>query len=164
MILRMTEQLTKSEAKMYFLEMGCSHFHMTRENPDYYSRYRASGIDKTIESTWISEEVERQFIEFPYDEPSKIAHAYSVLDALIDYNEVYLERMLDLTKQILEKVAPDQSSLVLGVITGRVETATHGDSLRNHVIKAIQKYATRSLAAQRILFRMLIKTKNKCCG
>ncbi len=42
-------------AKKYFMEMGCSHFHMHRENPNLYEAYTNFNISKDVETAWTEE-------------------------------------------------------------------------------------------------------------
>jgi hypothetical protein len=40
---------TVEQAKEYFREMGCSHFHMGREAPNRYDEYKGLNISKEME-------------------------------------------------------------------------------------------------------------------
>lgn len=44
-----------TEARSYFVQMGGSHFHMSREEPDVYAQYRALKITDAQEKTWRGE-------------------------------------------------------------------------------------------------------------
>lgn len=46
------------EARAYFEAMGCSHFHMSRENFDRYDEYKALEISKDLENGWRAEKLE----------------------------------------------------------------------------------------------------------
>ena len=48
-----TEIKTLEQAKRYFISMGCSGFHMMRENPQRFNEYKALDLDPNIESEWI---------------------------------------------------------------------------------------------------------------
>jgi hypothetical protein len=122
----MAKPLGKDEAKKYFIKMGCSHFHMARENPDYYSRYMACGVGESLEALWRGQVVKGYFENFPFDQPSRMACAYRALSDSIDYNHKYLERMLDLTNVIFDKIPSDQVSHVLSEVVGNYDTPTHG--------------------------------------
>ena len=50
--------MTLDQAKVFFHSMGCSAFHMSREDPGTYRQYLALGISKEIERTWAIEAVE----------------------------------------------------------------------------------------------------------
>ena len=48
------------QARKYFIAMGCSHFHMTREYPQRAKEYIELDIDPEIESKWRKEEFEKK--------------------------------------------------------------------------------------------------------
>ena len=43
---------TREQARAWFQAMGCSHFHMMREDPDRYAQYEALAISKDTERRW----------------------------------------------------------------------------------------------------------------
>ncbi len=43
------------EAKKYYMELSCSHFHMAREYPERYSEYKKQLISKEKEEQWTLE-------------------------------------------------------------------------------------------------------------
>lgn len=44
-----------NDAKNYYFEMSCSHFHMYREYPKKYSEYRKLLVSKELEEQWTME-------------------------------------------------------------------------------------------------------------
>ncbi len=50
--------LSFADAKKYFLSMGCSHFHMAREDYDLYDDYRALNIAEETERKWTGEQID----------------------------------------------------------------------------------------------------------
>ena len=58
------------QAERYFKSMGCSHFHMIRENPQRTKEYKQLDIDPWIESEWIKEEFENKLENFYTVQPN----------------------------------------------------------------------------------------------
>ena len=50
---------TLEQAEAYFKGLGCSHFHMSREDFDRYDEYQALKVEKAMEEGWRGEEFER---------------------------------------------------------------------------------------------------------
>ena len=55
---------TLEQAKRYFISMGCSHFHLDREDFDRAKEYRSLKISSAIESAWRQEEFDNQYSNF----------------------------------------------------------------------------------------------------
>lgn len=121
-----TEIKTLEQAKMYFVSMGCSHFHMTREHPQRYKEYRALDIDPTIEAEWIREEFEFRFTNFQTIPPKEFGWYLRNLDGLIERKEFYLEKLLELVMKIQERIPLDQIEYVLSTIIGNNGTKSKG--------------------------------------
>lgn len=113
-----TEIKALEQAKKYFVSMGCSHFHMTREHPQRYKEYRALDIDPTIESEWTREEFESRFTNFQTIPPKNYGWYLRSLDDLIERKEFYLEKLLELVIKIQERIPLDQIEYVLSTIIG----------------------------------------------
>lgn len=119
------EPITNADAaKRYFQSMGCSSFHMTRENPQRYSEYRGLNIPKSKETEWTREEIlsalERlHSVDTPHKELWSIHSSVTtlVLDGRFDDQ---LEALLEASSAI-ERVIQSQHDrlLVAETIVGR---------------------------------------------
>ena len=114
------------QAKRYFISMGCSHFHLSRENPKKTDEYRALDIDPSIESEWIKEEFENRIENYHSINPNDLGQYFSSLASIIERKDFYLEKLLELTYKINESIKPDQLKFVLSVIIGNNATKTKG--------------------------------------
>ena len=113
---------TLEQAKRYFISMGCSVFHMMRENPQRFKEYRILDIDPKIESDWIKEEFENRVNNFSTIMPTEYGHLLRSLDSIIERKEFYLEKLLELVIQIQVRIPYDQIEYVLSTIIGNSET------------------------------------------
>jgi hypothetical protein len=118
--------LNLEQAKSYFQKMGCSHFHLDREDYQRRDEYDALAISAALEDEWRKEEFERQLAAFKSVEPGHIGSSYFRLSELAERNEFYLEHMLTLTNDIQQSIPPDQIEIVLNSIVGTYGTITHG--------------------------------------
>jgi hypothetical protein len=119
------------QAKRYFIAMGCSHFHLARENFQRRDEYYALHIKTKTETKWRQEVIEKQFVEFSSKETEKIGFFYSSLKDIItsdenNCNKYNLECMLTLTYSFLNDLPPDQIRHVLDTIVGNDGSKTHG--------------------------------------
>lgn len=121
-----TEIKTLEQAKRYFVSMGCSGFHMMRENPQKFNEYKALDIDPTIESEWIKEEFESRVRNFQAIPPKDYGWYLRSLDDLIERKEYYLEKLLELVMKIQDKIPLDQIGYVLSTIIGNNGTKSRG--------------------------------------
>lgn len=118
--------LNLEQAKSYFLKMGCSHFHLDRENFQRRDEYYSLDISAALEAEWRKEEFERQLAAFKSIELNHIGSLYFSLSELVESNAFYLEHMLRLTNDIQQMIPPNQIAIVLNSITGSNGTKTHG--------------------------------------
>lgn len=114
------------QAKKYFIAMGCSHFHMTREYPQRAKEYIALDIDPEIESEWRKEEFEKMLDNFQTIKPSEYGAYLRNLDSMIERKELYLERLYELVIKIQEKLPHEQIGYVLSTIIGNNGTKSKG--------------------------------------
>ncbi len=121
-----TEIKTIEHAKKYFVSMGCSHFHMGRENFELYKDYRSLKISSETESLWRQDEFDRQLLDFQNIEKEKYGLAFFCLTDLIETNDYYLTKIFDLTDSIIDKISGKQISNLLTSIIGNDSTKTHG--------------------------------------
>lgn len=114
------------QAKKYFLSMGCSHFHMSRESFDRYDEYCTFQISDETENMWRREQIEKEFCNFPYEDPIVMASAFSNISAMIFVEKNYLNKLVLLAKEISDNIPIQQINVFLGDIIGRNATKTHG--------------------------------------
>ncbi|MCL5130602.1 hypothetical protein [Algibacter sp. L4_22] len=114
------------QAESYFKLMGCSRFHMMRENPQRNEEYKKLDIDPSIESEWIKEEFEKKISNFHKIETKHIGVFYSSLVSLIERKEFYLEKLVELTQEINNRVNREQLPLILTQIIGNNATKSRG--------------------------------------
>ncbi len=121
-----TEIKTLEQAKRYFISMGCSGFHMMRENPQRFNEYKALDIDPSIESEWIKEEFEKKIENFNTNPTNEYVHLLRSLDSMIERKEFYLEKLLELVMKIQDRIPLDQIEYVLSTIIGNNGTKSKG--------------------------------------
>jgi hypothetical protein len=121
-----TEIKTLEQAKRYFISMGCSSFHMMRENPQRFNEYKVLDIDPKIESEWIKEEFENKIENFNSIPTNEYGHLLTSLDSMIERKEFYLEKLLELVMKIQERIPLDQIEYVLSTIIGNNGTKSKG--------------------------------------
>ena len=115
--------MTIEEAQAYFRAMGCSHFHMSREDPERYEAYRALAITKSTEVAWAHAEFEQAVATLTGSSlpPAKLwsKHA-SLVDLVSALRELDLVIQLHRATQSLASRAPPQTRvLVAETIVGR---------------------------------------------
>jgi hypothetical protein len=113
------------EAKRHFQEMGCSHFHMGRENPGYYKDYLALGICQETEMAWASETVSATIYRLCHETADRnelwSRHA-RLTDIVLGYKlNNSLESLLHATL-VIEPLLPQKDRLLVAeTIVGRQE-------------------------------------------
>ena len=128
-----------AEAERYFKAMGCSHFHLSREDLDRREEYRALKISKKLESKWWREEIERGFQGFQYHASLNpeggwvgffslkellLGHAKKIFAKKIQHED--FSRMLVLAKGFLLIPHHEQIPMVLSAIIGSSDTKARG--------------------------------------
>jgi len=121
-----TEIKTLKQAKRYFISMGCSGFHMMRENPLRFNEYKALDIDPNIESEWIKEEFENKIKNFNTIPTNEYGHLLRSLDSMIERKEFYLEKLLELVMKMQDEIPYNQIEYVLSIIIGNNGTKSKG--------------------------------------
>ncbi len=120
------ELKTLEEAKSYFISMGCSHFHLDREDFKLAKKYRSLNISSETESKWRREEFERKLKnDFNKDQP-ELGFAFSNLADMSETTDYYLEQLADLTNQIIGNISNSQIGITLSTIAGRNSSNTQG--------------------------------------
>jgi len=110
------------QAKRYFISMGCSHFHLTREHPQRAKEYYALDIDRDIELQWLKEEFERQLSEINSDNLEHLCWRYSSLKDMMVRDNFYLDKMIEVTDKIQDFLPTDQIRIILSAIIGNNAT------------------------------------------
>ena len=115
---------TIEEAKGYFICMGCSHFHMARENPPKYEAYKKLNITKYVENKWKTEQVENYYNDILEENNNKaLWHVHSIMADLVQdlKNVNMLFKLLEVTQYISDKVPLYDRVIVSETINGRLD-------------------------------------------
>jgi hypothetical protein len=119
---------TIEQAKEYYKAMGCSHFHLDREDKERAQEYYSLKISKKSEAAW----TEEQFNEFYLYiiEGKKKDLLWSIHARMNDLFEqsstnTGLTKMLEVTKILRDKVPPRERVLVAETINGRKQRKYH---------------------------------------
>jgi len=117
--------MTISEAKAFFISMGCSAFHMCREEPRKYEQYKALGISASLEEQWMAE----SFLD-TYDKVLSGQYAASLwcwhsacaaLMSMLQSKDGY-RKMLELTRFVASNEVDGNRVVVAETINGRRDT------------------------------------------
>ncbi|MES2139057.1 MAG: hypothetical protein V4511_05075 [Bacteroidota bacterium] len=117
---------TLEQAKRYFISMGCSHFHLDREDFQRAKEYRLLRISSATESEWIREEFENKLENFHTISPNDYGWFLRSLDSMIERKEFYLEKLFELILKIQEHLPHDQLEYILSTIIGNNGTKPKG--------------------------------------
>ena len=123
---------TFQDAKEFFKSMGCSHFHMLRDDPQRFNQYKELNISKQTETEWRTE----QFIDY-YNSimngtsNSELWKIHSMMYELLEFlrTEDTLAKMLEVTKNIRDKLPVRDRIIAAETIIGRA-----GGKTRNGLI------------------------------
>ena len=96
------------QAKEFFQSMGCSHFHMARENPGRYNKYKQLGISKQTEVKWTEEKFDEYYTWF-IDNPTadsmwKIYSVYMYELFLALRTDTALAKMPETTQLLRDRI------------------------------------------------------------
>lgn len=142
------------QAKKYFIAMGCSHFHMTREYPQRAKEYIALDIDPEIESEWRKEEFEKKLGNFQTIKPSEYGAYLRNLDSMIERKEFYLERLFELVIKIQEKLPNEQIGFILSTIIGNNGTKSKGGLIQKSYDLKRKDLAEKFYTQVKLLFKI----------
>ncbi|MBN1907209.1 MAG: hypothetical protein JW927_19170 [Deltaproteobacteria bacterium] len=113
------------QAKEYFKEMGCSHFHMSREYPERYDEYINLNILKSVEIEWSNESVNELFekIHDPNTKKTDLWWLHSRLEDLVQFLKTVevLQKIFKATEFIIGQLPNKDKLLVAETINGRSE-------------------------------------------
>jgi len=121
-----TEIKTLEQARRYFISMGCSHFHLDRENFERAKEYRSLKISSETESLWRKEEFENNLEKVETISPNDYGWFLRSLDSMIEPNEFYLAKLFELVTKIQDSIPLDQIEYVLSTIIGNNGTKSKG--------------------------------------
>jgi hypothetical protein len=148
---------TVEEARRYFQSMGCTHFHMGREDPDRYEEYRKLGISKDQERKWAAEEIAAKIAQLnrrDTDEAALPDGFFNLENILANWKvDHFLEEILRAFHAIAESLPPSDEVLVARTIIGSNPVWPPGLMVQSHDagrMKLARKFAE---LAHRLLAR-----------
>ena len=114
--------MTIKEARDFFISMGCSSFHMARENPDKYTQYGALNISESLERQWTTESFDEACETVLSGQRtnslwSRHSECEKFMPAL--KSKDYFTKMLALTRYVAEKETDGNRVIVAETINGR---------------------------------------------
>lgn len=114
--------MTLQQAKEFFRAMGCSHFHMDREYPEWSREYGQLNISMQTETEWRKEQFNEYYISIRENEDASLlwqlhSRMYDLFEAL--GTETALMQMLEVTREIRDKVPVADRVIVAETINGR---------------------------------------------
>lgn len=114
-----------NKAKEFYLEMGCSHFHMARENPKKYEKYIKLNINEETENEWSIDKYNSYINKIKEGKfnLSDLWHAHSRICKLAQNinNERSHDELLFITKHISNFLPKDKWVIISENINGRSE-------------------------------------------
>ena len=110
--------LNLEQAKRYFMLMGCSHFHLNREDLQRAEEYRALNISEELESHWRKEHFERRLSEINENISEELGWRYFYLKDMMGKDDFYVEKMMELTDKIVSFLPDNQITYILDAIIG----------------------------------------------
>jgi hypothetical protein len=113
---------TIQQAKEFFIAMGCSGFHMSREYPKRYDEYKQLHISTQAETEWRKEEFDRYYASIMDNtNPGSLWMYHSSMESLLYAlkSELALMRMLEVTQFMRDKVPLNDRVIVAETINGR---------------------------------------------
>jgi hypothetical protein len=143
---------TLEQAKEYFRAMGCTHFHMSREFPQRYDEYLQLNIPRETEFEWRKERFYECYSAIKGDmDGTSLWNLHSQMDALYENLKTNEELMkiLEVTRNIRDKVPPYDRVIVAETINGRTVRETRRGLIYNAYdsgnIAAAKEFAELSL-------------------
>lgn len=83
--------MTLAEAEYFYRQMGCTHFHMSREEPSKYDQYKSLNITEEQERRWRCDEVAELIELLSRQKPPQ----WNTLDSLLSVAERTEETLAD---------------------------------------------------------------------
>ena len=143
----MNELFTLIDAEKAFKAYGCTHFHMSRDEPELYSKYRNLNISKECEWQWTKE----SFVELCKQQSNNLSPdkdlwwQNSRATELAEYlhNKEILSTLYESSLKILDRVPPKDAIMCAESILDRREV-----SAKRGVIFLSLKFGEVNLANQ----------------
>jgi len=114
------------QARNYYVAMGCSHFHLSRENFERRDEYYALKVPKLLEEKWRMEEFLKRIDSFKSIETDQIGLSFLTMDNLVGNYDFYHEQMLQLADSFKDKLTPEQAQFIINAIIGTNRCKSHG--------------------------------------
>ena len=114
--------MTINEAKEFFISMGCSAFHMSREYPDKYTQYQALNISVFLEKKWTMESLSDKCdnaLKEQWSEPFWRLHSQCAEYMRELKSTDYYSKMLKLTRFVSAKEMSGHRVIIAETINGR---------------------------------------------
>ena len=102
--------------------MGCSHFHMSRDDPQRYNQYRDLNISEQTETEWRTEQFNNYYNSTMNGaSETELWNIHSMMYELLEFlkTEDTLAKMLEVTQNIRDKIPPRDRIIVAETINGR---------------------------------------------
>ncbi len=113
---------TLQDAQEYFKSMGCSHFHMSRDDPQRYNRYKELNISERTETEWREKQFDDYYTSIMNGMGDlELWNIHSRMYELLEFlkNENTLSKMLEVTQNIRDKIPLRDRIIVAETINGR---------------------------------------------
>ncbi len=144
--------MTFEEAKAFYISMGCSGFHMCRENPNTYEKFKALKINPDILEIWKQEELLKYFeqLERPSDDVWIIhSRIVDLLNSTTSKKEENAENLIRIMEKLAEGVSKKSAILIAENMAGRASDLHDGGfhflSGKDSLIKQGFFYCTKML-------------------
>lgn len=111
------------QAKAYFLFMGCSGFHIAREDFKRRDEYYSFNISKEMEALWASEHIIDTHINFMKEKGNLEAYAMNRFIDLVEYypTQKHITLLIEAIDEYRQKITASDKILIAESIEGRRE-------------------------------------------
>lgn len=117
------------DAERFYKRMGCSHFHMSREFPEQYEKYKKLNLSIQIEEEWRQNVISEYFSKLLCEESEQIWSIHSSLIDLLANSKTKLsinaEKLMNLMLT-LKSSSKKSSILILENMVGRTTSYKDG--------------------------------------
>ncbi|MEO6395897.1 MAG: hypothetical protein ABIO40_08300 [Devosia sp.] len=111
--------VTLEQARAFFVAMGCSAFHMSREYPDRYEEFQRLKVPDQIQAEWRLQQFEEtrgRILKAPADHRW---HLFSSMIAVCDWSKAALDDLLDTARALLPDLPANETVLVAESLLAR---------------------------------------------
>lgn len=106
-------QMPLSNARQFFEQMWCSHFHMSRDYPSKYEQYLALGISKEQECNWRRERIDAMAKELS-DATSAEWQSFTQFDSVCEYQgDIQSLQLLNRIAGVVRDKLPPKGGLIV---------------------------------------------------